>query len=166
MQDPAISQRVLLSLRQIIRAMDLRSRHLERMVGLTVPQLAVLKQVRDDIASPIGVIAREVSLSQATVTTIVDRLEHRELVRRERDQRDRRKVIIQLTPQGRGVLEKSPPILQEQFIERFNQLESWEQTQMLATLQRIAGMMDAQELPATPILTVGSVPEEPGVAGD
>jgi len=35
-------------------------------------------------------------------------------------------------------------------------LEEWEQTQMLATLQRIAAMMDAEEIDAAPVLAAGS----------
>jgi DNA-binding MarR family transcriptional regulator len=161
MSDPAISRNVLLALRQIIRAMDIRSRELERMVGLTVPQLVVLKQVSEDGESPIGRIAKQVSLSQATVTTIVDRLALRGLIRRERDDSDRRRVMIALTDAGAEILERSPAILQEQFLERFAGLESWEQTQMLATLQRIAAMMDAHTLPAAPILGVDELAVDP-----
>jgi hypothetical protein len=36
-------------------------------------------------------------------------------------------------------------------------MEEWEQSQMVATLQRIASMMDAQGLDASPVLEVGSI---------
>jgi DNA-binding MarR family transcriptional regulator len=152
--EPAVSQQVLLSLRQIIRAMDLRSRQLEKSVGLTVPQLIVLKEVGEAGEAPIGQIARRVSLSQATVTTIADRLEQRGAITRLRAESDRRKVYVRLTELGEELIHKSPTILQEEFLSAFNELAGWEQTQILATLQRIASMMHAQELPATPFLTV------------
>lgn len=138
--------------------MDLRSRQLEKSVGLTVPQLVVLKEVADAGLIPIGQIARQVSLSQATVTNIVDRLEQRGAIARKRAETDRRKVFVELTPAGSELLERSPTILQEEFLNAFEQLQPWEQSQMLATLQRVASMMKAEELPATPLLTVGPVP--------
>lgn len=142
--------------------MDLRSRHLERTVGLTVPQLVVLRGVAESDGVPIGHLAKEVSLSQATVTTIVDRLEQRGLVERCRGERDRRKVLLFITGAGSELLERSPAILQEEFLESFEQLEDWEQTLMLATLQRVAAMMKAAQIPASPLLT--SDPEEYGTA--
>jgi len=133
--------------------MDLRSRQLERTVGLTVPQLVVLKEVADADGLPIGRLARHVSLSQATVTTIVDRLEQRGLVERRRGSEDRRKVQLFITSTGSELLERSPTILQEEFLADFEELEDWEQTLMLATVQRIASMMKADEIPASPLLT-------------
>lgn len=154
----SISQLVLSALRRIIRAMDLRSRQLERSVGLTVPQLVVLKEVGDANGLPVGQLARRVSLSQATVTTIVDRLEQRQAVERRRDPVDRRKVQLYLTPSGEEILRRSPTILQEEFLEAFEMLEDWEKTQILSSLQRVARMMKAEELPATPLLTAEPLP--------
>ena len=90
----AVSQMVLSTIRQISRAIGLRSRQLAKTVGLTVPQLIVLKEVTENGESAIGHVAEHVSLSQATVTTIVDRLELRGLLLRRRDSTDRRKVLI------------------------------------------------------------------------
>ena len=157
--EPSISSQVLRSLRQITRAMDIRSRQLGKTVGLTVPQLIVLKEVADAVQSPIGQIAKRVSLSQATVTAIVDRLEQRGLAERHRALNDRRKVMIRLTEEGATILQKSPTILQEQFLEAFDKLQAWEQTMMLATLQRVAAMMGAQTIPALPMLTAEQLPE-------
>lgn len=139
--------------------MDLRSRQLEKSVGLTVPQLIVLKEVAEAGEAPIGRIAARVSLSQATVTTIVDRLEQRGAIQRQRAESDRRKVFVTLTAVGSELIERSPTILQEEFLSAFERLAQWEQTQMLATLQRVAAMMKAEGIPATPLLTVEPLPE-------
>jgi DNA-binding MarR family transcriptional regulator len=156
--DYSPSQQVLRSLRQIIRAMDLRSRQLEKSVGLTVPQLVVLKEVAQAGEIPIGHIARQVSLSQATVTNIVDRLELRGAITRRRAESDRRKVYAELTEVGAELVDRSPTILQEEFLDAFDKLHAWEQSQILATLQRVGSMMNAAELPATPMLTVEPLP--------
>lgn len=143
---------VLATLRQISRAIGLRSRQLVKTVGLSVPQLLVLKEVVESGESVIGRVAVQVSLSQATVTSIVDRLELQGLIARRRDEKDRRKVLIAATEEGKQIIAKNPVILQEEFTNAFNKLESWEQTQILSSLQRVAAMMDAHAFPVAPIL--------------
>ena len=157
---------VLETLRKISRAIGLRSRQLVKTVGLTVPQMLVLKKVVEDGEIAIGHVAEGVSLSQATVTTIVDRLESAGYVVRRRGETDRRKVLIAATGAGREVVAKNPAILQEEFTEAFSKLETWEQTQILSSLQRVAAMMKAQQLPVTPILHDESWAEHEGTSAD
>jgi len=99
-----------------------------------------------------GQIARDVNLSQATVTSILDRLEKKAYLQRERSKQDKRKVFICLTTAGDQVLEKAPTLMQESFILRFNRLEEWEQNLTLSSLQRVAEMMQAGDLDAAPLL--------------
>ncbi len=143
---------VLVSLRQIIRAIDLHSKKLERESGITGPQLLVMQQIGTKAEMTSGVIAREVSLSQATVTSIIDRLERKELLKRVRSDTDKRKVIISLTEKGVQSLEGAPALMQESFVDAFNQLEDWEQSLILSSLQRLSDMMNATELDAAPLL--------------
>jgi DNA-binding MarR family transcriptional regulator len=67
---------VLVALRQIIRATDLHSKHVMKVCGLTVPQLVVLLAIEELGAVTVREISRHVSLSQATVTTILNRLKN------------------------------------------------------------------------------------------
>jgi DNA-binding MarR family transcriptional regulator len=143
---------VLISLRQIIRAIDLNSKRLERESGLTGPQLLVMQLIGSAGEITAGVLAREVSLSQATVTSILDRLERKGLLVRERSADDKRKVMVSLTEEGGQALEKAPTLMQESFIKDFNRLEDWEQNLILSSLQRVAGMMNASDLDAAPLL--------------
>ncbi len=147
-----IYDQVLVSLRQIIRAIDLHSKRLEKESGLTGPQLLVMQQLDAHGEPTAGVIARAISLSQSTVTSIVDRLERKGLLKRERSQCDKRKVILSMTELGRAAVEKAPPLLQESFVRSFNQLKDWEQTLILSSLQRVSDMMNATELDAAPLL--------------
>lgn len=150
-----LEDQVLVALRRIIRATDIHSRRLARDTGLTTPQLVVLRAVADATAPTVSEIARTVSLSQATVTTLLNKLESREFVSRERSKQDRRRVNVRLTRQGRKVLASAPQPLQEQFSDRFQGLETWEQYQLVASLERIANMMDAEALDAAPLLATG-----------
>ncbi len=148
---------VLVALRRVIRATDLHSKHLAKTTGLTTPQILLLQTIRDKSDVTIGELANDVSLSQATVTTILDRLEKRELVYRERSREDKRKVHAHLTDAGVSILKDAPIPLQEHFTRQFNELQQWEQTMIIASLQRVAHMMDAQHIDAAPVLDIGSI---------
>ena len=158
---------MLIALRRIMRATDLHSKRLSKTVGLTTPQLLVLQAIRDCGDVTIGTIARQVSLSQATVTTILDRLEKRGLTYRERSTVDKRKVHAHLTEAGETALADAPTPLQESFVERFTNLAPWEQSMITSALQRVADMMDAREIDASPLLHVGTIEQpQPPVAVD
>jgi DNA-binding MarR family transcriptional regulator len=123
--------------------------------GLTAPQILLLQTIRDKGEVTIGELANEISLSQATVTTILDRLEKRDLVYRVRSKEDKRKVHAYLTDQAVETLKEAPIPLQDHFAREFSSLKVWEQTMIIASLQRIAHMMDAQDIDASPVLDVG-----------
>jgi DNA-binding MarR family transcriptional regulator len=135
---------VLVALRSIMRASELYSRKLSRTAGLTTPQLLVLRAVAKRGDVPIGAIASELKLAQATVTTILDRLEQRQLVYRARSQADRRVVHVRLTPDGESALAEAPAFVQEDFAERFRDLPEWEQSMITASIQRVAELMEPQ----------------------
>ena len=151
-----IGDQVIIALRRVIRAVDLHSRTLAASHGLTGPQALILKALQDGSLTA-GALAKSVSLSQGTVTDILNRLEQKELITRVRDTNDRRKVMVEITHDGQAVLEQSPPLLQDRFLTRFCNLQDWEQTSLLAALQRIAAMMDAEDLDAAPVLSSGPI---------
>lgn len=148
-------EEVLIALRRVIRATDLHSKYLAKTTGLTAPQILLLQTLRDKGQITIGELAQEVSLSQATVTTILDRLEKRELVYRQRSETDKRKVHAFLTEQAVEILKNAPIPLQEQFTRQFGDLQEWEQTMIISALKRVAQMMDAQHIDAAPVLDIG-----------
>lgn len=162
--DLDIEDLIVAALRRLMRAVDLHSHRLVDEFGLTGPQLATLRQVgrRGPLSS--SALAQSVHLSNATITGIVSRLERRGLVARARTDSDRRIVQVTITDAGRALLDTAPSLLQDRFRKELTSLASWEQTMMLANLQRIASMMDAELLDAAPHLMTGGspVPEEAG----
>lgn len=153
-------EEVLIALRQIIRAIDLHSRKLNKVAGLTGPQLVLMRAIRDSGEVTIRQLSNNTNMSQATATTILDRLEKRELVVRERSKLDKRKVHAYLTDKGKEVLEKAPLPLQENFVSRFHELEEWEQSLLLSSVQRISSMMNAEHLDVAAVLEVGSITKQ------
>ncbi|WP_344959773.1 MarR family winged helix-turn-helix transcriptional regulator [Zobellella aerophila] len=153
-------EEILVALRQIIRAIDIHSRKLSKESGLTGPQLLLMQAIQDMGDITMRELAQATNMSQATATTIIDRLEQKNLVRRERSQTDKRKVHAVLTDEGVAKLKTAPRPLQESFIKRFQALDTWEQNLLLSSLQRVSTMMNASDLDVAPLLQVGSLLHE------
>ncbi len=158
-----IEDEIVAALRRIIRAVDLHSRRLVHEVGLTWPQLATLRAANRLGTCSISSLARSVHLGQATLTGIVQRLERAGYVERSEHETDRRSVNVAVTPAGRELLKDAPSLLQDRFHAELAKLKQWERFQTLASLQRIAEMMDVELLDASPILVAG--PVDPTTAG-
>lgn len=154
MTDHYQAQDVLVALRRIIRATDIQSKRIAKSSGLTIPQVMVLRSIGMLGDVTVKRLAEEVSLSQATVTTILNRLETRGLVVRVRSERDKRIVNAQLLPAGESVLEAVPALLHETFIERFDTLPREQQKSLVDTLSKLAHMMDAESIDASPMLDI------------
>jgi len=150
-------ERALMLLRQIVRAIDYHAKQISKDSGLTGPQLILLQSIQNNGELTVGELAKDVNLTQATVTSILDRLEKKQLVRRERSLQDKRRVIVSLTDQGFDLLKSSPAPLQLLFQRQFNDMRSWEQSMLISSLERVAHMLDGEHLDASPILTVGEI---------
>jgi DNA-binding MarR family transcriptional regulator/ribosomal protein S18 acetylase RimI-like enzyme len=147
-----ILDQVLVALRRIIRSIDLHSKKLIQSHRLTIPQVVLLREIQRHKRLSLGDLAKLASLSSATVTGIVDRLEARKLVLRVRCETDRRQIFVEIAPAGAKVLQTMPPLLQEDFVKQLQNLQKWEQAQILSSLERLASIMNADGLEAAPIL--------------
>lgn len=152
----------LIALRQIFRATEINSRSLAKSSGLSTSQHIVLQVLADDRNITQRALAQAVSLSQATVTALLERMEARGLVQRERCAEDKRKVFVRITVQGREILDGAPGLLQERFSSRFGRLADWEQAFLVAALERTAKLLDAEEIDAAPVLDIGALGEPGG----
>ncbi len=65
----------------------------------------------------VGEAARHFARAQSVVSEIVDRLEAAGLVERMRDERDRRRVLVWLTPAGLDALERDRRVLEPELVQ-------------------------------------------------
>lgn len=149
---PARLNEALIAIRRILRATDIHAKKLGRETNLTTSQLLVLQTISEEGEMTVGEIAHKVSLAQASVTSIIDRLQSMRLVYRERGSSDKRKVFVKLTEAGVELLEKAPTALHDRFSDAFRELEPWEQSMIIAVLGRVAAMMDADRIQVAPLL--------------
>jgi len=128
-------RQVLAAVRRILHAADLRSRRLSRETGLTAAQLAVLQAIADLGEVTTGKIAADASLTQATVTVILDRLVERGLVERYRSEGDRRIVHSRLTVAGASALAAAEPAVSARLVREFERLPADRQAELVASLE-------------------------------
>ncbi|MFP4032479.1 MAG: MarR family winged helix-turn-helix transcriptional regulator [Desulfococcaceae bacterium] len=150
-----IPEQMLIALRRITQSMDLHSRYLVKHHGLTGPQLIILREIQRKGEGTVGDLARAISLSQSTVTGILDRLEARGLVERRRADEDKRRVIVGLTDECHRFLENAPSIWRKDFLRGFEEIPHWEQLMILTALQRLTSLMKADAIEAGAFLNGG-----------
>jgi DNA-binding MarR family transcriptional regulator len=151
---------VMIELRKIIQAIDRNSKSLMRRVGLTMPQLIILHYICRQTEASVGVIAMNNSLSDATVTGILERLERRGLIAKRKSTSDRRRVLVKITETGKEMIKKAPPAMQEGFVNNFSKLDDWNQSMIYSALQQLADIMNVSSLPASPFFTVNPMIED------
>ena len=97
------AERVYLALQHA----GIRLRELDDEIGLSAARFSVLAQLRYGGATSLGELARAERVSQPTMTQLVDALEHAGLARRAPDANDRRRCIVELTPEGRALVRRA-----------------------------------------------------------
>ncbi|MFW5810219.1 MAG: MarR family winged helix-turn-helix transcriptional regulator [Thermodesulfobacteriota bacterium] len=144
-----ICDTVMVALRRITQSLDLHSRYLMREFGLTGPQLVILQKLSKFEEISVGELSKSISLSQATVTGILERLEKRGLIERSRSSVDRRRVMVKSTAECATLLDRAPPLMGKSFTGAFTDLQEWEQMMILSSLQRLVDLMEADQFNGT-----------------
>jgi DNA-binding MarR family transcriptional regulator len=149
---------VLKTIRKIARALDIHSRYMNKESGLTLPQLIVLRCVRD-LGEPTGsAISKEVDLSPPTVLGILDKLAAKELIERQRPETNRRIVITRLSEKGKLVLEDAPSPLGDAFSRRFFALSDEERAHIMVSLSKVADFTKGENLDEIAEIVEGKIP--------
>lgn len=134
----------LIALRRILRATELYGRRLAKEAGIA----------EHGHATPTA-IANRMGVTQATMTALINKLVERQLVERRRSETDRRQTNVCITPRGTEAVDDAPDPLQQRYVKNFEALEDWEQAMIVASLERVAAMLDADGLDASPVLDLG-----------
>ena len=129
------------SVRRIAQAIDVRSREIARLTGLTLPQLLVLQSIRALGEVSTSAISRDVSMSPPTVVAVLDKLEVKGMAVRYRSTIDRRGVHVRLTDAGRQALTGSPSLFGEGFMTAFDRLPHAQRVAMAHAVESLATMM-------------------------
>ena len=147
----------LIALRRILRATDLFDREIKQTAGITPVQFRVLQVIAEKGHATAKEISLRMRVSQATVTSLIDKLVRESMVTREKSATDRRQINIHITDKGLQTIKDAPDPLQQRFVRKFDALEDWEQAMLVASLERVAAMLDAEDIDASPVLHTGDI---------
>lgn len=105
-------------------------------LGLTYPQYLVMLVLWEQDGQPVSAIGERLTLDSGTLTPLLKRLEAAGLVQRLRDAADERRVLVQLTAQGRAMKAQARSVPQQILCATDCQLEEISQlTQRLKALR-------------------------------
>ncbi len=147
-----IEERILCSLRRIIRGVDIYSRQLNTRHGLTAPQLLCLREIVSTDNMTLSDLSHKVNLSASTLTGIIDRLEAKGFVSRKRSSSDRRKVNLCPSLKGIEIISSAPSLLQDNFTKSLAKLSDKEQQQLIKSLEQVVSLMNLETVDASPNL--------------
>ena len=118
-----------------------RSPHLD---GLTYSQFGVLEALLHLGPLCQRELGSKILKSSGNITMVIDNLEKRDLVVRQRDQKDRRYVTIHLTSEGKQLIEKVLPAHVACITQELNRLSPHELEQMAGLLRKLGKGEDKQ----------------------
>ncbi|MGG6268338.1 MarR family winged helix-turn-helix transcriptional regulator [Leptolyngbya sp. AN03gr2] len=108
-----------------------------RETGLTPPQFDVICTLGNTSGMFMNQLAEKTLVTKGTLTGIIDRLEQKNLVRREVPPENRRCFLIVLTPEGEKLFEKIFPIHIAYLKQKFDRLTPTELDEIRTALQRL-----------------------------
>jgi len=147
-RDVAISE-IMQSLRRIIKSLQDYSQTVYSHFGITGPQLWALKTLSKRGSLSLGELSKGMYLHPSTVSGVVDRLEKKGYVVRNRTEKDRRVIKVQLTPKGKTVVKRAPNPVQGKMIYGLRKLKKEKLILIDESVQELVRIMEAQNLKVT-----------------
>ena len=133
-------------LRRVVKALREGSLNAE-MSGVSSAQLFVLHALAEEGGLSLNALAERTHTHQSSVSVVVSRLVEKKLVKRGQAKDDARRLVLQLTAQGKRRLQHAPDPTPASLIEAIDALSATERKTLAKTLGKIGAHM---ALPADP----------------
>lgn len=111
--------------------------------GFTFVQWVTLMRVRDQPTLTAGDLCRDLHHDTGAFTRVLDHLEERRLIRRERSETDRRVVLLHLTKQGRDAVNALLPIVVERLNNALQPFTAAEVATLATLLRRLTARLES-----------------------
>lgn len=145
-RDPAGHVRALRALREMIRGFNVATKKLERSLGLSGAQLEALEILRDNPGLSPSDLACRSATDQSTASVVVKRLADAGFVERRKEDGDRRRTRLTLTPKGESVLADAPATMPSRLRDAFMRMTQGDRVALTTLLERwlaLAGLRRA-----------------------
>ena len=150
-QNDILVKEIVGAIRRLIRAISIDSVKMSRQFSLTAPQSGVLRSLARSGPVSSADLSRELCVTPSNITGIIDRLEKKGLVQRNRKKGDRRVTLIQLTEAGDKLSKGLPDPIESRLISGLAELPTKEVKKLDDALERIIDILDAKEMEDAPL---------------
>ena len=137
---------IIFLIRKLMHGAEMYTKELNKKYSITSAQLNCLLALYENGPLPPSQIAKHMMVKSSTVTGVIDRLEKKGLVTRQRNSPDRRIINIQLTTDGKKMAKVAPPPIQQRVVDGLQQLSPKELDQIILSLAKLTKMLDLQDL--------------------
>ncbi|HEV2719342.1 MAG TPA: MarR family transcriptional regulator [Thermoanaerobaculia bacterium] len=142
------SQRILDSIRRLVRLLRLADRAAQNELGLSGAQLFVLQELGKTPSLSLNELAERTRTDQSSVSVVVTRLVEAGLVARDRDVRDARRLVLTLTKSGTAVVRRSSPAAQERILFVVEGMPAADRKRFADAFERLVNELGAETGPA------------------
>lgn len=147
-QREARTRQVLTDLRVVFRAIQAYSKVVERKCQVSATMLWVLREIAAAGELRISQVAKTLSIHQSTASNLLDKLEHRGLVARQRGGRreDQRVVLVTLTTAGQELLDRAGTLHHGPLTEALSRLSANDLALLSQSLDKLVTVLPAGDL--------------------
>lgn len=156
-----LEARILQALRRILRQVELGSKELESSHGVTAPQLLSLLVICEQGSTTQAELSRHILLSASTLVGVLDRLEGKGLILRQRDTADRRRIHLVPTEKGRQVAASAPLPMHERLVRALPTMEPARRASLAEHLEELVSILGAGQVDDAAVLASGPIPQPP-----
>ncbi len=140
------TKEIIYPIRRLMQGAERYTKEIHKKYSVSAAQVNCLLALYENGPLPPSQIAKIILVNSSTVTGIIDRLETKGLVKRERISKDRRVITIQLTEEGKKLAANAPPPIQQKIISGLEKLTDQEIDQIIDALNILTAMLDVQDL--------------------
>lgn len=134
---------IVWALRKIVSLIYHDSKKMDKNYGITGPQTLVLKYA-SSVEKPMSAseISKQINVTPANLTGIIDRLEEKEFVKRVKKEGDRRTQLIVITDKGKDFSNSLPDLIEEKLLKGLANYNATEVFGIYSGLKQIIDVMD------------------------
>ena len=138
-------QKITKQLRMIFRAVQSHSKTVEHQCGLSGAKLWMLWELYANPGLKVSELARALTIHASTCSNMLDQLEDKDLIRRDRSKIDQRSVHLYLTEEGTKLLAKAPRPAQGTLSEALERLSDNHLVQLEGGLDKLIESMKVKD---------------------
>ena len=136
---------ILIGIHRIVKDLDRETTKISASYGLTFPQFMVLEALLHKDSMTVGEIKDAILSSNGTIPVIINNLVKLGMVRRAKDPEDHRRSVVELTEQGRELIERVCPENDRMFRKKFTVWTKEEKKELVRLLTMYPAGTNTQE---------------------